>query len=273
MFPEPDGLLSILLIFPIIIFGSRFAGAPPIEKTRGRRIATRLVLGICVLLLAILPLLGPIASLVALFYGIFCGIQIMRRGEARKRFLIGAFVIAWSGFAIADYGASSFAWHGTILASNEASAAGTLRRLSSAEEKFSDPTRSGPAKEARYGTIEDLRNNRLIDVDLEAGKQHKGYVFHEVVDPGKKQFLFYAVAMYLPSSEVESGWAHFLPGSSLYFHVWHRDKSHGTGARSFAVDQTGTIRFTAEPTKAPVMREEAAHWVPLSNPPELQDKY
>jgi len=259
MFPEPGGIASLLLLFPIIFFGSRMAEASPIEKTHSRRIRTGFVLGICVLLMAILPLLGPIALLVVLFYGILCAIQIMRRGEGGKRFLIGTVVIAFTFFALADY-AASFAGHGTHLAANESSAVGTLRSLFSAEEKFRDSTGTELAKEPRYGSMEDLRNKKLIDSGLQVGIPRSGYVFREVVDPGRKQFLYYAVPEHLPPSRSEPGWAHFLPGLSLYFNVLRRDKSHGTGTRSFAVDETGTVRFTASPIAPPVQREAAEHW-------------
>lgn len=260
--PDPGGLVSILLLFPIIIFGSRIARASPIEETRDRRIRTGIVLGICVFLMAILPLLGPIAFLIVLFYGIFCGIQIMRRGEGRRRWLIGAFVIAFTFFSIADYW-TSFGWGGQHLAANEASAVGTLRRLSSAEEKLADPTRSGSAMKARYGTIEDLRKNRLIDDDIEAGRSRKGYVFREVVDPERKQFLLYAVPAHLPPAESPPDWVHFLPGWALYYNAWRRDETHGTGFRSFAVDETGAIRYTIVPATGPVTHEEIAHWEKL----------
>jgi hypothetical protein len=262
MIPEPGGIVSILLLFPIIFFGSRIAGASPIEMNRGRRIRAGIVLGICALLMAILPPLGPIAFLVVLFYGIFCGIQIMRQGEGRRRFPLGIVVIACTFFALADY-VASFGAYGNHLAANEASTVGSLRRLSSAEAKFSDPSGLELVKEPRYGTIEDLRKRRLIDYDAQLATAHSGYVFRQAVEPEKKQFLFYAVPEHLPPSSSEPGWVHFLPGFSLYFHVLHRDKSHGTGARSFAVDETGTIRFTSAPVSGLVQREEARHWDPL----------
>jgi hypothetical protein len=259
MWPDPGGLFSILLLFPIIFFSSRMAEASPIENTRARRTRTGIVLGVCVLLMAIFPLLGPIAFLVVLFYGLFCGIQIMRRGNGGKRCLLGGFVAAFTFFAIADYWAS-FGWGGHHIASNEASAVGTLRRLSSAEEQFSDPTRSGSVKDVRYGTIEDLHKNQLIADDLGESKPFRGYVFRAIIDPERKHFFFYAFPLHLTPSESVPEWTHILPGCALYYNTWRRDETHGTGVRTFAVDETGNIRYTILPIAGPVTREEIARW-------------
>jgi len=257
--PDIGGVVSILLLFPIIFFSSRIAGAWPIDRTRKQQIRTSVVLGVCVLLMAIFPLLGPIAFLVVLFYGLFCGIQIMRRSNGGKRWLLGGFVIAFTFFAIADYWAS-FGWGGHHIASNEASAVGTLRRLSSAEEKFSDPTRSRSVKDVRYGTIEDLHKNQLIADNLEESKPFRGYVFRAIVDPERKHFLFYASPLHLSPSESAPEWTHILPGCALYYNAWRRDETHGTGVRTFAVDETGDIRYTILPIARPVTREEIARW-------------
>jgi hypothetical protein len=251
MWPDPGGFVSVLLLVPIIVFGSRMAGASPIEKTRGRRIRAAIVLAICVLLIAGIP--------VILFYGIFCGIQIVRQGEGGKRFLIGSIVMACVLFATADF-VAALGSHGNYLVANEAAAVGTLRRLSSAEEKFFELTLSAPAKDSRYGTMEDLRKNHLIDEGLQAGKPYKGYVFRESLDPARKQFLFYGVPARLPRVATEPGWVRFVPGQALYYNAWKRDETYGTGDRSFAVDETGTIRFATSPITGSLQREEIERW-------------
>jgi len=258
------GVISILLLFPLIIFGSRIAGASPIEKTRGRRIWTGIVLGICVFLMPFLSPLTLIVLPVLFFYVIFCGIHIMRHGKGAKRFLIGAIVIAWLFFAIADFGASIHPL-GSRLAANEASAVGTLRRLSSAEEQYSGINQSVSVKEARFGTIEELRSRKLIDDNLAVSKPHGGYVFLGTVDPARNRYFFYAhPERFGTRRESEPAWAYYLPGCALYYNnSWRRQEIDGTGVRSFAVDESGTIRFTSSEVTAAVQREEAEHWNPL----------
>jgi hypothetical protein len=258
--PSPGGIISILLIFVFIVLGSRMAGAAPIEKTRGRRIATSIVLGLFVLIMGVLPFLSPFAFLIILFYGLFCGIVIMRRGNNRKRWLLGPLVIAWMGLAFADY-ATSLGFPLRSAAVNESSAVGTLRVLASAEEKFANLVDTKSSNGSAYGTFDDLRKRRLIDDDLDERKLRKGYLFGEVVPSSGKQFLFYAIPAHLPHSEPV--WARFLPGCSLYYNGWRRDETHGTGFWSFAVDETGTIRFTSSPTSSSVTREQVAHWEKL----------
>lgn len=58
-------------------------------------------------------------------------------------------------------------------AANEASAIGTLRRLSSAEDLYRD-------RNDKYGTLADLRRENYIDPTLSDGAVVNGYAFHEV---------------------------------------------------------------------------------------------
>jgi hypothetical protein len=262
MWLDPGGVVSVLLLFPVIFYSSKVAGAHPIEKTRSRWIWTGIVLGMCALLAAIIPPLGLITFVVILFYRIFCGIQIMRRGEGSKRFLLGAVLIVATPLTIVYFWASVHML-GSRMAASEASAVGTLRTLSTAEKRFGDLSSSGPTKEMKYGTIENLRKSELIDDSLSEGRPHIGYVFHEIVDPAKTKFLFYAVpALYAPPQS-EPDCARFFPGSALYYNVLRYDETHGTGARSFAVDETGVLRSTTSRITRPLQREEIERWEPL----------
>lgn len=264
MYPGLDGALSILLIFPVTFFAAHLAGALPLLKGRTQRIFFGILMGFCAVLTAFDASLGLITLLLILAYGIGCGIHIFLRGIGPKRFLIGASAIVIVVLCALDY-LLSVTLLGSRLAANEAATVGALRQLSSAEESIALTALKNSASESAYETIQDLRKNRLIYSDVAAGKAHSGYIFGENVEPAKKQFLFYAIPAHFPDENngPRPEWSCIVPGGSLWFHTWRRVKIEGTGVRSFAVDESGTIRFTIIPTSIPVTREQVAHWDPL----------
>jgi hypothetical protein len=216
--PVPDGLLSVLLLFPVAILGMRLAGASPMQRTRGRRIITGVVLGICVLLgisltsgeaatLLLIPLL------VILIYGIVRGIQIMRLGQGGKRFFVGAAVIAWAILGIGDYLGSVKNPDTPTFFENLAVV--RLRSIANAESTYIDPNGDGsglPGKYSKraaspvYGTLEDLsKADPYFSDTFVSGGVWDGYLYGELVDPMKKQFLFYAVPAYVINQNPRGG--------------------------------------------------------------------
>lgn len=258
--PQPDGLFSILLIFPMVILGRRIAGVPSIQRSLWQRVATTLVLTVCVVLcmagtgLALFPLLIIFA------YGIRRVVQIIARGQGRKRLLIAAAVIAWMIFGVADY-LASITYYPSAPAF-ESSAISRLRTLSNAENEFKNPTYSKRALSQVYGTVAELRSAQLLDDTFAPGAIRNGYLFGEIIGTDKNQFLFYAVpgSPYRPDPD----WLHFVPGGSLLWAFFRKQETQGTGKKSFAVDETGVIRFTPQrDAQSPVTREEASRWETL----------
>lgn len=260
MWPSLGGVMSILLIFPAIGLGARFAGASPIGKTRARRVAAAVVLGACVALLVILPVLSPFSFLLILLYTVLCVVHIIRQGFGFRRFLIGASVIIWMALCMADY-AASVEYDSNRMGFNEAAAFRTLRMLATAEKSFADKAHAEGVVGPTFATIRELRTNDLVQDDLTDGRARRGFLFREIVDPSKKTFLFYAVPAHYPQGQPY--WSGFVPGAALWFDGWHREQTRGTGMRAFAVDQTGVVRGITPPPTTPITRELVALWPPV----------
>ncbi len=255
--PQPDGLFSILLIFPAVILGRRLAAVVPVQKTVWNRIAVTLLLTVCVVLcmagtgIALIPLLG-IAG-----YGIVRAAQIIRQGQGRKRMTIGVAVIGLVLFSVSDYFASLLSYDpGPVM---ESIAVSRLRSLAAAEGEFRTPAYAKESSSPAYGTMTELENAKLLEWDITPNTVRSGYVYGENIDKPQNQFLFYAVPAFPRHSS--SKWFHIVPGGSLLLGLRGQDHPSGTGERSFAVDESGVIRVAPhrEPA-APVSREEMLNW-------------
>ena len=81
--------------FPVLLLARRLAGAPPIERTIGRRIAAGIALNLAAVLALFILSLTPILLLTILFYETLCSIHLARFGQKRASFAIAAAVGAW----------------------------------------------------------------------------------------------------------------------------------------------------------------------------------
>jgi len=259
--PQPDGLFSVLLIFPIAILGARLAGVVQVPKSASARVIGGIAVGVlCTLLLMAGTLLGALVALGILVYAILRGSQIIRRGRSAHRAAIGAVVMAFALFAFVDYWVSIVSFYSPEAAA-EMSAVSGVRSLSIAESEFAKRSQSGNAPSGAVGMLKDLENAKLIDGSFSNSQLRKGYRYGEIVDPAKGQFLFYAI----PAPELKPGSFHgyFVPGTSLLKSIRGVDHEEGTGYRSFAVDETGVIRWAIRTRTGPVTREEVQQWPPL----------
>jgi hypothetical protein len=194
--PQPDGVFSVLLIFPAVLIGMRLAAVLPDPKTTTRRLVIGLVLGFCFILTLAGTEIGLIGLLAILVYGIVRGIEIMRRGQGWKSRLIGTIVLLWVVFAVGNYYASIVSAHPSV-GLDEALAVQRLRILSTAEGSFAN---GGSPSEPVYGTVADLVERRLIESSLRSGQVKMGYRLGEIVKAPKRQYLFYAVPVQIQSS-------------------------------------------------------------------------
>lgn len=259
--PQPDGLFSVLLIFPIAILGTRLAGVVRKQKSLSTRIIGGIAVGVlCTLLLMAGTEIGALVALGVLVYAIVRGSQIVRRGQSANRTLIGVVVMAFAVFAFVDYWASIVSFYSPEAAA-EANAVFGVRSLSIAESEFAKRGQSEHTSSKALGTLKDLENAKLIDDRFSNGRIRKGYRYGEVVDPAKGQFLFYAI----PAPELKPGSFHgyFVPGTSLIKSIRGVNHEEGTGYKSFAVDETGVIRSAIRTHTGPVTREEVNGWTPL----------
>jgi len=253
--PQPDGIFSILLIFPVVLIGIRISASEPASKTKKRPYLIGLALTLCFILTLAGTEIGGLALFVILVWGFIRGIQILRRGEGRNARVVGAIVLVWVLFAVGDYYASIASTRPSI-AMDEALAVQRLQTLSTAEADF---VKAGSGSSPVYGTIEDLEVARLLNSSFEGGQVHMGYRFGEVVEPPKRQFLFYAIPVLIQPSRAR--WLlSSLPGASLLSALRGHQEDQFMGVRSFAVDETGVIRYASRTVEGPVTREEFMRW-------------
>ena len=99
----PDGMLSILLIFPVAILAYRFAGAKITEKEQKGRFLSGIGLGVCFFLTLGGPYIALIPLLILLYYGLRRGALACVRGQGWKRFVLGPTVIVFTILAVANY--------------------------------------------------------------------------------------------------------------------------------------------------------------------------
>jgi len=251
--PQPDGLFSLILIFPVAIIGFRLAGAVYSERQRKWRVARGLLLGLAVLLTAGGTELALVPLVVILVFGCMRGIQIMQRGQGRKRIWIGAAVCLWTLFALSDYFVSLAGY--PLGAVNEASAVAMLRTLATAEDSFSQE--ASKTKATKFGQLDDLVAAGLIDKDH--WPDRGGYRFAVSLSDGGKGFVASAVPLVFGERE---RMAAMIPGES-WFRQLGGGRPKATGSRNFAVDDSGVIRFNTVQLLRPPTREEAEKWKPL----------
>lgn len=254
--PQPDGMLSLILIFPVAILGYRLAGATYTDKQRKWRLARGFFLGVVVLFTAGGTEIALIPLVILLAFGLQRGAQIMQRGQGAKRFLIGLAVMLWVLFAIGDYMLSINTWPRSAM--YEASAVGSLRSLATAETTFKQTPDTNGAPANHYGSLEDLQKEQLIADWFPRGGVHAGYRFTLQLDPSRQQFFAYAVPdVYLSPG---GNWRSIVPGGS-----WVEAFRRRQGARrTFGVDETGIIRAADLGASRPVTRQEAQKWTPLN---------
>lgn len=259
--PQADGMLSLILIFPAALLGMRWAGAQLTEKEKKWRVGKGALLAVAVFLtmggteIALIPLL------ILLFYGLVRGARIIQRGQGAKRIAIGIAVILLTVFAIGDYMLSLNNWSRTAMA--ESSAVGSLRSLVTAELTFqSSKTLNANRNEVgEFGTLEQLQEARLLAGSLTSSRGGWGYRYAVVLsgNPERDEKEFFAYAIPVEYGE-EASWTRFVPGGSWMTVLQPR---RHPARRSFAVDESGTIREADLGGSRPVTRAEAEKWPPL----------
>jgi hypothetical protein len=259
--PQPDGVFSVLLIFPVILIGMRLADARPDPKSKRRPVLTGLLLALAFIITLAGDEIGGLGLLMILVYGLVRGGQIMQRGKGRKAWVVGTIVILWVLFAGVDYIASVVSSGPSSTAVNESLAVSRLRKLSTAEATFAKEHSSSSEAEPTYATIAELQKEGLIDYILESGQVRNGYRYGEILELSKRQILFYALPTQAQPSQHQ--WRWIFPGASLFPGFLKKKESDGTGIRSFAVDETGIIRWSVRPAGTPVTREEFMRWEKL----------
>ncbi|MGA2979279.1 MAG: hypothetical protein ABSD76_06780 [Terriglobales bacterium] len=264
--PQPDGLFSIILIFPVAIIGFRLAGAVYSASERKWRVLRVSLLALAVIVAMAGTEIALIPLIVLFVYGFTRGVQIIIRGQGLKRVFVGIAVCLWTLFAVSDYVVSLAVWSPVHV--HEITAVEDLRALAKAEETYAHSNDS-----KRYATIEQLRdartplplpwgepsdNSRVYDLYLD-GRARAGYRYSSTVDASGGKFMIAAV----PSEYEKDVRPLFAPGSSWLYSLRSHPKRDDTGQRSFAIDETEVIRAADLGTTRPITRDEAERWKPL----------
>jgi len=254
-----DGMLFILMIFPVVILGLRLAKARLSQQRMTWRIFKGIGLGLCIVILTFGPLFDyafVFALLLVLFYALFRAWQVVRRGEGTKRFAVAAFVVLFSLLAATNYLLSlnpvpSTPW-------TEQFAPRTIRTIVTNEEMFLSYAKLDANKNGipEYGTLEQLIRAGLLPPDLGNTGPLGGYRYVVVLtgDPVRDEKGFFCYAS--P--------AHY--GETVRFGISLVDALRGVRAsarHTFASDETGVIRWADLGTSRPVTREEAQKWEKL----------
>lgn len=251
--PAPDGMLSVVMIFPVAILGLRFAGARLPAVSRKWRILKGLGLGLATFLTAGGTDLAAIPLLILLVYGLLRGTQAINLGQGGKRFAAGVAVMLFTLFAMANYVASTMGY--PSAAATESYAAGTVRDINTAEEQF----RSGATLDANkngageYGSLDQLRKAGLLDGNFASSASEYQFVLALNGDPSRdeKEYFLYAA----PKNYGQPPWTLSL--------VAILRPPPRFGRRTFVSDETGVIRARDLGTSRPVTRKEAQSWEPL----------
>ncbi len=251
--PAPDGMLSIILLCPVVIVGFIFAGAKLTDKEKKWTPVRTVVLGISALLTAAGTALAIIPLLILLVYGLRRGGQAMARGQGLKRFAIGLGKILFTLFALANYVASTNNWPSE--SQYAAPGAEGVRNIVAAEMGFRTEGKLDANKNGvpEYGSLQQLSQVGLIEAGSLSAAGRRGYRFTVVLtgDPARdeKEFFVYATPVHYGSS-----------GRTLSLLDAYRPHRART---TFAADESGVVRRADLGGSRAVTRQETLNWAKL----------
>lgn len=249
--PRPDGMLGIVLLFPVAILGLRAAGAKRPERSRTRRLLGGLLLAFCTLIAMAGTGIAVIPLIILLTYGLFRSGEAMRLGQGGKRWAIGGAMMLFTLFAVANYLASlNYPTGGDT----ESMASYAIREIASTQIKFRadvklDRNSNGTGE---FGTLEQIQSPGANDDLSRMLRAWRGYRFAVVVtgDPARDEKEFFVYATPLNYGDVP----------------WRLSMLDGFGHRKFyarrifAVDESGVIRAMDLGGSRAVTREETKGW-------------
>jgi hypothetical protein len=255
--PALDGMLGLIMIFPVAILAFRWAGAKLTDKEAGRRILAGIILGVCTVAAVAGTEIGALAMLIVIYYGLRRGALAIQRGQGAKRFALGGVVILFTFFAAGNY---------LVSFSNRPSSAYwdavfDVREIVSAEERFQSAAKLDANKNGvgEFGTLADLAQAKLVSDRFVSPPAPHSYRYLVVLsgDPAsdEKEFFVYATPTHYQPAEPETwGW---LPGASWLASTRpHRYIDQF----SFASDETKVIRQADLGGSRDVTREETRNW-------------
>lgn len=254
--PAPDGVFSVLLIFPVVILGFKFAGAKLTDKEMKWRIPRIIFLVFCTFATFAGTGIGGLGILCLTIYGMQRGVQAMTRGQGKKRFALGAAVFLFAPLAGFNYLLSLSNYPSVGRA--ESGAVGGIRTIVTAETTFKSDAKLDANKNgiSEFGTLAQLQQAGLLTGQYTTPSSSSSYRYAVVLaeDPTHKEKEFFVYAT--PTHYGESA------GFSISILNFLRPRPVG-GIRTFCADETGIIRFSDLRGSRAVTREEAQKWSPL----------
>jgi hypothetical protein len=256
--PAADGALSVLLIFPVVILGFKFAGAKLTDKEMKWRIPRMIFLVFCTLATFAGTAIGGLGILCLTIYGMARGVQAMVRGQGKKRFALGAAVFLFVPLAGFNYLLSLDNY--PSAGRTESSAVGGVRTIVTAETTFKSDAKLDAHKNgiSEFGTLAQLQQAGLLTERYTTPSPSSGYRYVLVLaeDPARneKEFFVYAT----PTNYGNPA------GFSISLLNLIRPRPAG-GIRTFSADEMGVIRFADLGGARAVTREEAQKWKPLGD--------
>ncbi len=258
--PAPDGAFSLLLIIPVVLIASRLARVQGPKMSLKSRILMGIVVGLAIFFSLVGMEIGAAGMVLVVVYGLWRGIQVMTHGQGAKRFGIGAAVGMFSLLACANYVAALV---NPLLPASEPRAVSAIRSLVTAEMNYAagkelDANHNGIPE---YGTMEQVVPAYLIHSYYLSAESPGGYDYAVLVsgDPLRDEKEFLVVAT--PRNYGKP--VHPFLTFSLIKAFRPTRPTRRYSLRSFAADETGTIRFADLGGARTVTREAAQKWQPL----------
>jgi len=255
--PAPDGMFGLILIFPVVIVAWRLAGVQTTGE-RKWRVANRLLLTLSVLFSAAGSGVALFGVIYLLLYGIHRGIQVVQRGQGKKRLALGGAIVLFTFFGLSNYMVSMGDYPRTAIPE----ALDVLRTIARAEETFrSNATLDQNKNHAgEYGTLDQLIQAGVLERDDLTRGRRGSYRFVVVVsgDPARDEKEFFVYASPLKYASRSSAW-YLVPGRSC---VAARHPERGFAQITIASNESGVICQADLGTSRPVTREETREWAP-----------
>lgn len=251
--PAADGMLFLILVFPFAILANRLAGVTLPAQSKVKRILLLLILALATFFAVAGTMIGFLAMVVILIYGLARGARAIQLGRGAKRFALGIVVILFSFFAAANYLASISSR--TLFHMSEDRGVKDLRNIVVAQNQFRSAARLDADKNQipEFGSLSQLHEAGLLQGSALRSDNKSAYAYAVLLTgkPPEDEKRFFAYAK--PRN--------FAGSANLGISLIDSIRTRPRPARlTFATDESGIIRAADLNASRDVTREEAQSW-------------